>query len=405
MTTAPGGPAGLPRVTASAPTRWRLWVAITLVAVNLRPAVVSVGPVLDDIRLDLGLSASAASWLTALPILCFGIAALIAPRVARRLGTERSLVLVMALTAAGLALRLGPTTLLLFSGTLLAGAAIAVGNVLVPAVIKGEAESSGPLMGLYVSTMTGSAAISAAVTVPVAELAGGSWRIGLGVWAIPALVAAAFWAGMARRGKRVEASRPAPVKGSLLRDPLAWQVTAFMGMQSLVFYAVLSWLPSVYRSYGVGARDAGLLLALLTIVGVPVSLVVPRLAARAPHQRWWAVGATAMTVVGLCALLIAPTAYPVLWAVLIGVGTGAAFPLALTLVVLRSADMADAGRLSAMSQSAGYLLAAAGPAAFGVLHDLTGGWRISIGMLIVLLAVQMACGLGAGRSALVGERS
>jgi CP family cyanate transporter-like MFS transporter len=316
---------------------------------------------------------------------------------------ERTLAIALALTAAGLALRVSPSVLALFGGTLAAGAAIAVGNVLVPVLIKRDfPQRTGLMMGLYVGVMVGAASAAAAVTVPIAEATRWGWRGGLGVWALPALVALMVWVAIIR-GERGTTARPPATPASLLRDGLAWQVTVFMGLQSLGFYALVAWLPAIYRSNGLSPQRAGFLLSLLVVVGVPIALAVPSLVSRTADQRSWPVATTAATAVGLVGLLLTPTSVPALWAVLLGIGTGASFPLALTLVVARTCTTADAARLSAMSQSVGYLVAAAGPFAFGALHDLTGGWRLPLALLVLLLVPQAITGWGAGRDGHVSD--
>lgn len=379
-----------------------LFTSVLLLAANLRPAVASVGPVLADLRADLALSGAAAAALSALPVLCFGLASALAPGAARRLGPDRALVAVLALTAAGLLLRLLPSTVALFGGTLLAGAAIAVGNVLLPALVKREfPHRMGLVTGVYTSVVSLSAAAAAAATVRLAQALGGGWRTGLGLWAVPALVALAVWVPLAvLRHDPALAARPS-LGGSMLRSPLAWAVTTFMGLQSLGFYAMLAWLPTVLREEGLSAVVAGGLLGLLATVGTPGGLVLPSLLVRAPDQRRWVVVVTVVTGLGLLGLALAPGAAPLLWAVLIGLGQGAAFPLALTLVVLRTRDADDAARLSAMSQGFGYTLAALGPLALGALRDATGDWRVPLLLLVALLGPQLVAGLVAGASGTV----
>jgi CP family cyanate transporter-like MFS transporter len=378
---------------------------VLLVAVNLRAAVTSVGPVLEDIRSDLGLSAAQASALAALPILCFGLAAFFAPGVSRRLGIERSLTAVLGVTAVGLGLRVTGGTAALFAGTLLAGAAIALGNVLLPALIKRDFSTrSGRMMGLYISVMAASAAIAAAVTVPVGQLTGLGWQGGLGLWMLPAAFAFAPWF-IWFRSAAPQGAPPTVVAGSLRRDLLAWQVTLFMGLQSLGFYALVAWLPAIYRGAGIAPDRAGYLLSIMLLVGVPIALIVPSLATRSRHQQGWTAACTAITGLGLLGLLVAPTSVPVLWPLLLGTGTGSAFPLGLTLVVLRSRHAVDTARLSAMSQSVGYLLASVGPMLFGALRDVTQGWEVPIIALLLLLILQLITGWGAGRAAHVGPAS
>lgn len=381
-----------------------LALAIVLAAANLRPAVSSLGPVLVDVRADLGLSGTAAAVLTALPVLCFGVGALVAPRLARRVGSETTLAAVLALIAVGTLLRPVAGAAGLFAGTVLAGAAIAVANVLIPALVKREFPSqTGLLMGLYVSVTMGGAAVAAAVTVPLAEALGGGWRLGLGVWTLPAAAALLLWLAViaSRRRRGLPDDRTDQVPASLLGDPVAWQVTAFMGLQSLVFYALLSWLPSVVRSAGMDPVSAGRLTSLLVLVGVPTALLFPSLVTRTARQRGWTLLTTGVMAAGLAGLLLAPQT-PAPWAVLVGVGLGGAFPLALTLVVLRTATPLQAAQLSAMSQGVGYVLAAAGPFLFGVLHDLSGAWTWPLALLLALMVPQALTGWRAGRDVVVG---
>jgi MFS transporter, CP family, cyanate transporter len=382
-----------------------LAVAIVLASANLRPAVVSVGPVLEDIRVDLGLSGAAASVLTALPLLCFGAGALIAPRLGRRFGSDAVLLVVLGATTLGQVLRVVPGVVTLFGGTFLAGAAIALANVLIPAMVKREFPTrAGLMMGSYISVMVAGAAGAALLTVPLtAALGGGSWRAGLAAWAAPAGLAFAVWLVVAarRRRGRVADGRSVEVPASLARDRVAWQVTVFLGLQSFGFYAVLAWLPSLYRSYGVSPAAAGQLLAVVVILGVPTALVVPSLMTRSARQSGWAVGAVAVGGLGLLGLLLAPLAAPYLWVSLLGLGYGVSFPLGLTLAVLRSRTPAEAAQLSAMSQSVGYCLAAAGPLAFGLLHDVSGGWALPVAFILVALVPQAAAGLAAGKPVFV----
>lgn len=394
---------------AAAPPRARggvaLAVAIVLAAANLRPAVSSLGPVLADVRADLGLSGTAAAVLTALPVLCFGVGALVAPRLARRVGSETTLVAVLALIAVGTLLRPVAGVLAVFAGTVLAGAAIAVANVLIPALVKREFPArTGLLMGLYVGVTMGGAAVAAAVTVPAAEALGRGWRVGLGMWTLPAALAFLVWLAViaSRRRRGLSDDRTDQVPASLLGDAVAWHVTAFMGLQSLVFYAMLSWLPSVVRSAGMAPAAAGRLLSLMVVIGVPTALLFPSLVTRSARQRGWTLLSTAVMAAGLAGLLLAPQV-PVLGAVLVGVGLGAAFPLALTLVVLRTSTPLQAAQLSAMSQGVGYGLAAAGPFLFGVLHDLSGGWTWPLAVLLALMVPQALTGWRAGRDVLVGQ--
>jgi CP family cyanate transporter-like MFS transporter len=373
-----------------------LALSVVVVAINLRPAVAGVGPVLPELRAGLPLSGAGAAVLTTLPVLCFGLLATVAPRLARRYGIEPVLVGVMAALAVGALARVLDGPALLFAGTVVAGGAIAIGNVLLPPLIKRDfPERSGLMMGVYTMAVSGSAAVAAGLAVPLAD-AGLGWRGAIGAWAVPAAVAAVAWLPRMRGHTRPPAAPPGG--RSVLRDPLAWQLTVFFGLQSLSFYAVLAWLPSMYRDFGTTPAVAGFLLSVSGLVQIPVALVVPSLANRAAHQVWYAVAGTAAIGIGLTGVLLAPMAAPYLWVALIGAGQGGCFALGLNLFVLRTERVADTARVSAMAQSIGYTLCAFGPLLVGLLHDATGTWSVPLVLLLALLAPQLVCGALAGRA-------
>jgi MFS transporter, CP family, cyanate transporter len=379
-----------------------LGLAITLVAANLRPALASVGPVLDDVRIDLALTGTLAALLVSLPVLCLGALAPAAPRLARRWGMEPIIAMVLGAIAAGLLLRVVGGTGLLFFGTVIASGAIAVANVLLPALIKRDfPKYSGAMMGVYTMAISGFAAVAAASTVPLGDLIGYGWRGALGVWAILAVVALLLWMPCANAHTPPPAT--APTRSSLLRHALAWEVTVFFGLQSLLFYSVLSWLPSIYRDHGYSPAEAGLVLSAVTFVQIPVSLLVPRFAARARDQRRYIMISTPLTALGLAGVLIAPTTLPYLWAMIIGVGLGSSFAIGLLLFVLRGRTAADTAELSAMAQTFGYLLAATGPLLLGAVHDATGSWSPPLALLLVFVVPQFLAGVLAGRPLQIGR--
>lgn len=375
------------------------------VAANLRPAASSVGPVLDQVRDALGLSSTAASALLALPLVCFGAMALLAPLLATRLGYGRSIGLALLCLIAGLLGRIAGGAPALYAGTFLAGAAIAVVNVMQPALVKHRfPERTGFATALYSTSMIGVASLAAATTVPIEHALGGDWRLALGIWAVPAALALAVWLPQVREGAE-QGAQPVRLGAALglAGDPVARQLTLFFGLQAASFYAVLSWLPTVFKAEGVSSTSAGVLLAISVIMGLPAALIVPGLAARARDQRLFAVAFCAVTAAGFLGLILAPSSVPWLWAVLIGTGQGACFPLALTLIVLRGPDSALTTALSTLTQGGGYLIAACGPLAVGAVHDLTGSWTAAVAVLAVALAPQALTGLGAGRAVQVGE--
>lgn len=373
-----------------------LALSVVLVAINLRPAVAGVGPVLPELRAGLPLSGIGAAALTTVPVLCFGLLATVAPRLARRFGIEPVLAGVMAALAAGALVRVLDGPPVLFAGTVVAGGAIAIGNVLLPPLIKRDfPDRGGLMMGVYTMAVSGAAAVAAGIAVPLADASDLGWRGSLGAWAVPAAVAALVWLPQVRSHTRPP-SAPPPGR-SLLRDPLAWQVTVFFGLQSLSFYAMLGWLPSMYRDFGASPAVAGFLLSFSGLVQIPVSLVVPSLANRTTHQVWYAVGGTALIGAGVAGVLLAPMAAPYLWVALIGAGQGGCFALGLNLFVLRTERVVDTARVSAMAQSIGYTLCAFGPLLVGLLHDATGSWTAPLVLLLALLAPQVVCGALAGR--------
>jgi MFS transporter, CP family, cyanate transporter len=378
-------------------------VALVLVALCLRGPFSAVGPVAGDLRAEFDLSTAALGVLTALPLVCFGLVSPFAPALAARLGVHRAVLAAAVVLSVGVAVRLGGTPGL-FAGTVLLTGAIAVVNVLLPALARAEYGEKAPtVIGVTTCSMALSAAIGAGLAQPLTSAAG-SARSGLALWLVLTLTAGVAIAVLARARTAAPAVAQ-PTRRAILRDRVALLVTLFFGLQSLSFYSMLAWLPDVLQAdAGISPVAAGGLLALATALGAPASLVVPTLAARRPHQGRWVLLAGALIAGGLVGLLVAPGAAPALWTLLYGLGTGVAFPLAMTLVLLRTRDVAQTGRLSAAAQSTGYLLAATGPLSVGLLHDLTDGWGLGLGLLLVLALAQTAVGLAAARPRLVTER-
>jgi CP family cyanate transporter-like MFS transporter len=374
------------------------------VALNQRPAVVAVAPVLGDLRADTGLSSSLAGLLTTLPVLCFGAFAPIAPRLARRIGLETAVASSLLLLAGGIALRLLSPTALLFAGSLLAGAAIAFANVLLPAYVKREFRRPGAVMGLYSASLNIGAAAGAAATVPLATALGVDWRTALGLWLVLAVAAFALWLPVAGTGRAHRTSEPMPEgqgSWSLLRQPLARQVTAYLGLQSVQFYSVVAWLPTLLADAGVPVARGGLLLGLANVVGAAGALLAPAQAGRMRGQRPLILVVAVAYLIGLGGLLVAPADGTLVWVAAFGVAQGGGFALALTLIVLRSPTPLVAARLGGVAQCLGYLLAALGPLVLGALHDLTDGWAWPLALLLVALAPMTWFGWGAARDAVL----
>ena len=329
-------------------------------------------------------------------MLCFGALAPLAPALARRLGAELVLVLALLPVLVGLAARGAGSTAALFAGTVMAGAGVAVANVTVPSLVKGRLDrATGLVTGLYVAALTGGAALAAGLTVPFADALG--WQAALALWAVPAAAALVVAVTAFAREPGSTARAEQGDLRALLRDAVAWQVTLYMGLQSLVFYAALTWLPSVLRDDGYSAATAGTLLAVFALAGIPASLVVPSVATRMSDQRWLAAAITLLEAVALIGLLLAPGA-AFAWVVLFALGQGGAIALALTLMVLRAPDATRAAELSGMAQTIGYALAAVGPFALGALRDWSGAWEAPLVALVLTTVALLVVGVAAGRA-------
>jgi CP family cyanate transporter-like MFS transporter len=384
---------------------------VLAVGAVLRPSIAGVGPVIDDIQDGLRLPSTAISLLTALPLVCFGLGSFASPALARRLGLDRSLGLVLGVLAAALLVRTLAGPGLLFTGTVFSGAAIAVMNTLLPRLVKQDfPERAGLVTGLYTSMLGVSASISALIAVPLESWTHHGWQGSLFVWGVVGLFAFVIWSPQAVRRERswradAAADVPAPrVQGAgavaLLRNRVALALTAYMALQSISFYVCLSWLPSLLEDAGYSATASGAYLSVVTALGIPMSLVVPALAARRADQVLYAVGFSVIVWFGFLGLLIAPGSATYVWVVLLGIGTASTFPLTLLMIVLRSSTPVIAGQLSAMVQGFGYLICAIGPFAVGELHDAFDSWRPSMIFMLVLVAIQAVSGAFAGRAAI-----
>ena len=360
-------PPSAPAAASSVPVTRRqvalLLVAIVLVSLNLRSILTIIGPLISDIRADTGLSRTAAGLLTTLPLLAFGLVSPLAPRIARRFGSDRTLIGAMLLMAVALALRPLPPLALLLLGTLAAGCGAAVANVLLPAIIKNRLPGQAAVMvGAYSVVLGIGAALAAGLAVPTMHWLDDSWRAALALWAIPALLGAIAWLPLLRGSAQRRAAAAAQhVHVSLWRDRLAWTVTGYLAFLALQFYSLAAWLPDVYREEGMSAASAGGVLSIALAVGLPLGFVVGVVAQRLDDQRPIALVAVLVIASGWLGVLLAPMAAPWLWAALLGCGFGTGFPLVLVLMVLRAPDVGHAAELSGMSQSAGYGVGALAP--------------------------------------------
>ncbi|MER6396807.1 MFS transporter [Kitasatospora sp. NPDC001603] len=395
------GPAGARAVQAA--------LAFSLAALNLRIAVASLSPVLAEVEHDEHLSSFGAGALSTVPVVCFGAFAFLAPRLTRRFGPHHLLWYALLALAGGIVLRSVPGVPALFGGTLIAGVAIAVGNVLMPQLIKHDfAGRAGLMLGCYSLALSGGAALAAGLVVPLASATGWGWRPVLALWAVPALLAALAWLPELLVPDRRSASRrrPEPVQrggagtaapGSLWRDRTAWAVTLYMGLQSLGYYAILSWLPTLLRDHGMSDSEAGWMLSFSSFPGMAASFAAPWLQHRLRPAFVPPLAASLLCATGFVGLLTSPVSGAYLWMTALGLGQGLAVGLALGYIVARSPDAHHTGRLSTMAQGIGYLIACLGPLGLGLLHSASGGWSLRVAVLLAVLVAQTVAAFGASR--------
>jgi CP family cyanate transporter-like MFS transporter len=423
-----------------APGAWRtrvLVVGMVLAALNLRPAVTSLGALLEEVRDGLGMNGTVAGLLTSVPPLCFAVFGVTAPRLARRFGPSTVVCAAMVAVATGLGIRpyTGTTAgLLVASAVALIG--IAVSNVLMPVIVKRYfPDRVGQMTGLYSMALSFGTALAAGVTVPVTNALGGSWQLGLAVWAVPAVAAVLPWLPFVRDRQTTGASpaggaattapagtaaaHAAPANAApdqpagqhagqpalrISRSRTAWALAVFMGLQSTGAYITMGWMPQIFRDAGLSADTAGLLLAVTMMVGVPLAFLIPRMAARLPHQGPVVITLGVCGLAGYAGLYLAPAGGAWLWALLLGIAN-CTFPLALTMVGMRARTGPGVAQLSAFAQSTGYLISIPGPLLVGVLYQSSGGWGLPIALMTGLLVPQMAVGWLAGRNRMVEDEA
>ncbi|MBP1992941.1 CynX/NimT family MFS transporter [Paenibacillus eucommiae] len=388
----------------SASKSWLLVLGIILIAANLRAPLTSVGPLIGTIRDDLGISNTLAGFMTTLPLLAFALLSPIAPKLARRFGTSSVLFGSLVLLLIGMAIRSswGIGTLLI--GTIILGLAISICNVLMPSFIKEKYPLKiGMMIGVYSVAMNLCGAVASGVSVPLANQAGLGWNGALGIWSLLALAALFWWIPQLSRTQQQKAKTSAlnEHRTNLWKSSLAWQVTLFMGLQSMLFYVVVSWLPDILKSQGMSSDSAGWTLSFMQLAILPITFLVPILAGRMKNQVALMLLTAAFFFIGIGGLLSGNHTLVLLWSVLIGVGSGCSFSLAMMFFGLRTTNAHDAAELSGMSQSVGYLLAALGPTLFGYLHDATNGWKVPLIVLLIISILMLIFGLASSRDRII----
>lgn len=388
--------------TRSAAKAGALFGGITVLVAGLamRAPIISVAPILTRIQEAYSLDSVAASLLTSLPVLCFGALAFAAPGLGRRLGIERAITAMLGLILVGILVRSVWGWPGLFLGTFLLGSGIAVMNVLMPAAIKRHwAHAVGPLMSTLSVSMAVGPTLAALLTVPLYQALGDSVRLTLVAWGVLPIAGLVLFLELRRRLPATDepVSAMPTAGGRLWRQPLAWQISAFIGLQSLLFYSFTGWLPTILVDGGLSEVAAGLGFSVFTFLNIIGSLVYPMIAVKVRQQSGLALGSAVMWLVGIGGILFAPVSTAYVWAGVAGLGSGASFSLALTLIVLRSRDAATAARLSGMAQAVGYLLAASGPLMMGWVFEASGGWTTPLVVLLGVVPLVAAAGLASGR--------
>lgn len=379
-------------------------VGLMLLSLNLRPAAVSVGPVLSEVRAGLSMSASQAGLLTSLPVLAFACFGAVAAAAARRIGVHRVTLLALCAVVAGLFGRSYAhhvSMFLLLSMLALAGMAMA--NVLLPSLVKLHfPDRIGRVTALYTTALAIGLTAALVLTVPISEAFGG-WRVGLGTWAVVALVATIPWLTLVRHDRNLETAPRAARFSDVARTRLGWGMASFFGLQSLQAYVVFGWFSTLWRDHGYSAGHAGALVGLVAATSIPLSLWAPGAVARREDQRWILLGVMACYPLGYLCLMLAPHSLAIPAAVLIGAGT-ASFPIVLTLIGLRSRTPQGTSALSGFTQSVGYLLAAIGPFGVGTLYDATGGWFWPLATLSGLMVPQILLGMYVAKPAYIEDQ-
>ncbi|MFJ5882963.1 CynX/NimT family MFS transporter [Kitasatospora cineracea] len=391
-----------------------LLVGIVLVALNMRACLAAVSPMVAEIQRTFGLSATASGLITTVPVLFQGVGAPLTPRLTRRFGTERVVLGAVLALGAGVLLRVLPSVAALYVGCMVIGVAIAVLNVSMPGLVKREfPQKAAAMTGVYSTTMLVGATMAAALSVPLEHALGGGWQASLGAWSVLALVAAVAWLPQvlkarqertvavrvpAQAAQAAQAARSKEAGTSPWKSGLAWQISVFMGISSLLVYTLVAWMPTILADHGMPRGEAGLVFAFSNLVQVAGAFLVPLLAGRMTRQRGLALVMAGLNGAGVLWLLLAPVSGAWFSATVLGLAQGGSLGLGLAFIVLRTDSVLGAARLGGMSQAVGYLVAAAGPVGAGALHQLTGGWDATLLVLLVLAAVAAVAGWGAGRN-------
>ncbi|HUH46203.1 MAG TPA: MFS transporter [Arenibacter sp.] len=373
-------------------------LGIIFLAANLRAPITSVGPIITELSENLSLSPALIGLLTAIPLISFALLSAFAPKVARKTGLEKLLLYSLLVLALGLFIRSSGNVFLLFFGAALIGAAITVGNVLMPAFIKKEFPAKvGIVTGIYLVSMNFTSALAAGFSIRIGEISGIGWQASIGIWGILSLIAFLIWFPQARKAPVLSAQNDNRSHGTLWRSRLAWNIALFMGLQSVLFYSLAAWLPAILQSWGMSADRSGWMLSYIQMAQLPIMLIGPILAARMKNQLLLVWITFILLIAGLAGIIFGKTEYIIPSVISIGIALGLAFTLAMMFMVLRTRNTTESAELSGMSQTVGYLIAACAPPLFGALFSLTQNWYFPLAFLVIAAIILCWVGLSSAR--------
>ncbi|OPH46601.1 transporter [Paenibacillus ferrarius] len=384
-------------------------LGIIVIAANLRAPLTSVGPLTSFIRDDVRISNTLAGLITTVPLLAFAILSPLVPKLGRRYGAERIILIALIFLTVGIVIRSLSGAANLYMGTAILGFAIAICNVLLPSLIKRDfPKKIGSMTGVYSISMSLFGAIASGISVPLAVNAGLKWQGALGIWGILSFVSILCWLPQLRNRTKpttTTSQQMASNDVNVWRSPLAWQVTLFMGIQSLIFYVLIAWLPEILKQQGIDSNQSGWYLSIMQLALLPFTFIVPVIAGRMSNQRLLVVITIILLMTGTLGLLYGSSNIILLWIIILGIGGGCAFSLSMMFFGLRTENAHQAAELSGMAQAVGYLLAAIGPALIGFLHDATNSWNLPLFILLGASVLLFLVGIGAARNRFVGSRN
>lgn len=377
-------------------------LGIVFLAANLRAPITSVGPIITELSENLSLSPALIGFLTAIPLISFALLSAFAPKAARKTGLEKLLLYSLLVLALGLFIRSSGNVFLLFFGAALIGAAITMGNVLMPAFIKKEFPTKvGIITGIYLVSMNFTSALAAGFSIRIGEISGMGWQASIGIWGILSLITFLIWYPQTRKPTVISTQNKTRSLITLWKSPLAWNIALFMGLQSVLFYCLAAWLPTILQSWGMSADRSGWMLSYIQMAQLPIMLIGPILAARMKNQLLLVWVTFILLILGLAAIILGKTDFIIPAVISIGISLGLAFTLAMMFIVLRTRNTSESAELSGMSQTVGYIIAACGPPVFGALFSLTQNWYFPLGTLVVTAFVLCVVGLNSAKDRFV----